>query len=277
MSALVFHGTLFGFIIYTMRQKRKTYVIKETIGKEVDREIITPMISKDMFYMDSFGSMTLEIDQSKDRNFSCNNISERLAKRSDISLQEKSLLQSCMENCVHSNGVGNFRDIREDNTMDSGNGVIPDTAKHIETDLEESIPDSRTKHVKKTNRCLTFINSIFPYKVLYDRRLCIFLASAFLRSYGFFTPFVLLPDLAVEKQINIEDAAWLASAMGIFGAISRVLLGWIADFRHVDRMYLYIFCLLGAGVSSAVSTSFQLYGLLMVYACVFGILMGKYS
>ena len=277
MSALVFHGTLFGFIIYTMRLKRKANVMKETIGKEVDSEIITPMISKDMFYMDSFGSMTLEIDQPKDRNFSCNNISERLAKRSDILLQEKSLLQSCMENHVHSNGVGNFRDIREDNTMDSGNGVIPDTAKHIKTDLEENIPDSRTKHVKKTNRCLTFINSIFPYKVLYDRRLCIFLASAFLRSYGFFTPFVLLPDLAVEKQINIEDAAWLASAMGIFGAISRVLLGWIADFRHVDRMYLYIFCLLGAGVSSAVSTSFQLYGLLMVYACVFGILMGKYS
>ena len=87
---------------------------------------------------------------------------------------------------------------------------------------------------------------------------------------------MLLPDLAVERNITLKKAAWLASGTGISGAISRVLLGWIADFPSVDRLYLYILCLLGSGILSAVCPSFYAYWLLMVYACLFGSLMGMY-
>ena len=124
------------------------------------------------------------------------------------------------------------------------------------------------------DKFLIVVHQIIPYRIFRHRPTCIVLISSHIRSFGFFVPFMLLPDLAVERGISIDMAAWLASGAGIAGAVSRVVLGWIGGLCYVDRLYLYISCLLLGGVLTAVCPLLKLYSMLMVYACIFGWLMG---
>ena len=262
-----FYADSFGSMTLKIEQPQNKHIVhdepKRTEGlnnTQASRDQTKLMISCDRFYLDSFGSMTLKIEQPQTQN------------KHGMIKNGNGHMNTYTKNKSDLNGVDQFRAMtREEHTNCDNFGVF-DEINSIEINSQV---DFRTPEGKKRKGCLSILNTVFPYRVLCDRHLCIFLISALIRAYGFFTPFMLLPDLAVEDQINIERAAWLASAMGISGAVSRVLLGWIADFRHVDRLYLYIFCLLGSGILSAVAPSLQLYGLLMFYACVFGCLMGK--
>ena len=125
-----------------------------------------------------------------------------------------------------------------------------------------------------TDKILRILHQVIPYRIFKHRPTCVVLISSHIRSFGFFVPFMLLPDLAVERGISIDRAAWLASGAGIAGAVSRVVLGWIGGFPSVDRLYLYISCLLIGGALTAVCPLLTMYSMLMVYACMFGWLMG---
>ena len=301
MSAIVLHGLLIAMVINVIGVHDEPERTEEVDTKLVSCEQTKLMISGDRFYVDSFGSMTLKIEQPQNKH-----VVHDEPKRTEgldntqASWDQTKLMSSCDRFYVDSFGsttlkIEQLQTQNKHDVIQNGNGHM-NTYIHNKSDLNREehtncdncgVSDEinsieinsqvgfRTPEGKKRKGCLSILNTVFPYRVLCDRRLCIFLISALIRAFGFFTPFMLLPDLAVEDQINIEKAAWLASAMGISGAVSRVLLGWIADFRHVDRLYLYIFCLLGSGILSAVAPSLQLYGLLMFYASVFGCLMGK--
>ena len=252
MSSIVLHGIVFSLLINAL--ERKDISTEKENERQNNFEQVKAMLSHKRFSVDSVGSVKLIINSSMPKQDS---VKEAVVALDSISSTANEIVPE-----------------------------LPDVSKEENTnvnDLDEIMQEEdfsyptyvETLQKRKQGKCLSVVNKLVPYQVLKERASFIFLLSALIRSFGFFTPFVLLPDLAVENNMNIEKAAWLASAMGISGATGRIFLGWIADFQFVDRLYLYIFCLLGGGVLTGVAPFFSLYELLMIYACVFGFAMGK--
>ena len=265
-AGILLHGSLFGLMIHVFgRHNGARTEIKENSINQT-REIIgrhKVFIPKDEFRTDLFGSITLTIKPPQNHK----GIPE-----------ENSLIKSDKDNVECLNCHNEVINISTEDLDELEDLKLADSKSEgtDDTCFAEQSTDNKIRPNGTLDKVLAVIRQVVPYKVLSDRPTLIFLISAHVRSFGFFVPFMLLPDLAVGRDVTLESAAWLASGMGISGAISRVFLGWIGDFPSVDRLYLYIFCILGSGILSAVCPSFYLYWLLMIYACVFGSLMGKY-
>ena len=75
--------------------------------------------------------------------------------------------------------------------------------------------------------------------------------------------------------ISEERAAWLLSAIGIANTLGRVVFGFMADLKWVNRLMLYNTALTICGVATALSPFVGgSYELLMTYAAVFGVFIG---
>ena len=256
------HGILFALLINVWRRKDIPITKEEEEKKPFNYEQTDTCISKNIFYMDSLGSITLVDDaQSKQYTSDENDVIKHCFNKT---FENDVIVNSSFDSELQQNCQGETDNMYDERKQDV-------TVEKLRTNLE-------TQHKRRLHKHLSMIiNQVLPCRVLKDCRTFMFLIAALIRSFGFFVPFVLLPDLAVENGIDIERAAWLASAMGISGRVCRILAGMIADFQSVDRLYLYMICLLGSGVLSAVCPSFQSFGLLMVYAIIFSSLMGKVS
>ena len=250
LAGILMHGALFGLVMHTLERpyhEANTKNIKSSTGKcEKERK----RANEDKPFI-----------PIKD---GCQENSVSIVKQTVETLpkdEEKCLLKDYLDKAN-----ANF-DKENQDRIERPSYLISDTTEDIQT--VNKIPSE-----SNFDKFLTVVHQIIPYKIFKHRPTCILLISSHVRSFGFFVPFMLLPDLAVGKGISVDWAAWLASGMGISGAVSRVLLGWIGGFPSVDRLYLYIFCLLVGGVLTAVCPLLTLYGLLMMYACIFGFLMG---
>ena len=261
LSGILMHAALFALIIHTLEKPKNDtntkHVTTPTSGnlkkkqKEPDEEI--PFISiKAKCPAKEFDSIKQSV--------------ETLHVDKDV-IEETCLIKEHMDDKANAN----FEQVNQDR-MKNPFDLHSDPVEH------EHIVHKRSCE-KKDSECtfgklLTVVHQIIPYKVFGHRPTCIVLISSHIRSFGFYVPFVLLPDLAVERGISIGKAAWLVSGAGIAGAVSRVVLGWISGLRYVDRLYLYSSCILIGGVLTAVCPLLKLYSMLLVYACMFGWLMG---
>ena len=274
MAGVVLHGMFFGLVIFSIRRsdqkasgdRKCINKRKEEVSKQVDDEdkpfIKQPLPDYHRFHLDSFGSMTLYVKPP--------------SKLKD-GLQENGHVPKLS----NSNGVYKT-DTTHPNVSNEGNAEYDNhsDSQYLQaevanrTNASSKISDNETKSDSTLTKVLAIFHQIFPYTVFSHLPTSIFVIAAGIRAFGFFVPFLLLADFAVDKGVTVEGAAWLASALGISGAVSRVVLGWIGDFPCVDRLYLYILCLIVGGVFSAISPFFDSYGLLMLYACVYGITMG---
>ena len=88
-------------------------------------------------------------------------------------------------------------------------------------------------------------------------------------------PFIFLTDRAVDEGISEGQAKWLVSIIGISNTVGRVLFGFMADRKGVNRLMLYNTALTICGVATAVCPLCYNFPLLVVYACVFGLFIGK--
>ena len=260
MTGIVLHGALFGLVIHTFgRPSRgysagsKRYNTHDRKGvKDVNGEV-KPFIDKHRFHIDSLGSVTLFVKPTPAHN---------------DDFEENCHIKSVCDNNIIK-GSEEKQAKYEDLSSDYFQAELTNG-----TSVVNQVTDNETVPKGKLAKLLAIVHQIFPYKVFGHFATSIFVVAAGIRAFGFFVPFLLLADFAVDKGVTVEGAAWLASAVGISGAVSRIFLGWIGDFPCVDRLYLYILCLIVGGVFSAISPSFSSYGLLMVYACIYGITMG---
>ena len=114
------------------------------------------------------------------------------------------------------------------------------------------------------------------FSLLKDAIFLMFVISNFCTSIGFNMPFIFLTDRAVDEGISEEQAKWLVSIIGISNTVGRVLFGFMADKKGVNRLLLYNSALTICGVATALCPLCFNYPLLVVYACVFGLFIGKY-
>ena len=272
MTGVVLHGAVFGLVIYAVRRSDRALADRkcntERNGKALkdaydeDQPFITNKPEYHRFHLDSFGSVTLFVkppSQHKD-GLQENGLIAKLCYSKGIGKSDANHLK-----------ISNEENSKYDNLTDS-EYFQPDLTNG--THVTNNVSDNTSKSEGKLSKVLAIFHQIFPYTVFGHLPTSIFVIAAGIRAFGFFVPFLLLADFAVDKGVTVEGAAWLASALGISGAISRVVLGWIGDFPCVDRLYLYILCLVVGGVFSAISPYFSSYGLLMLYACIYGITMG---
>ena len=260
LSGILMHAALFGLVIHNLEKpKNETNTEHMTITSGKLKQEQKESDEENPFIAIKVECLAKEFDSVKQSV-------KTLHVDKDV-IEETCLIKEHMDNKVNANSEQEKQDrVKEPFELHS------DPAEH------EHIVDkhSRVKKDYKSTfgKLLTVVDQIIPYRIFRHRTTCILLISSHIRSFGFYVPFMLLPDLAVERGISIDKAAWLVSGAGIAGAVSRVVLGWIGGLRCVDRLYLYILCILIGGVLTAVCPLLKLYSMLLVYACMFGWLMG---
>lgn len=90
--------------------------------------------------------------------------------------------------------------------------------------------------------------------LLNDPVFVLFSISDFANALGYYIPYFCLVDHATELDISKEDASQLLSIIGISNTLSRIILGYISDKTWVDRLWIYIVCLVICGVGKVDDT-----------------------
>lgn len=144
-----------------------------------------------------------------------------------------------------------------------------------------SIPGADTDHTKKLC-CFSISADLYcslkqmcDLSLLKDTIFLMFVISNFCTSIGFNMPFIFLTDRAVDEGIDAESAKWLVSVIGISNTVGRVIFGFLADRPGVNRLMLYNTALTICGIGTALCPLCSTYPLLVLYACVFGVFIGK--
>lgn len=105
--------------------------------------------------------------------------------------------------------------------------------------------------------------------------MCICLGNIF-AMIGFYVPYVYIVDRALLTGIDMTQASFLLSVIGITNTIGRVLSGIIADLRNVSSLMLNNVCMLIAGIAIFLTPFCSSYALLIVAASVFGLMTAGY-
>jgi len=121
------------------------------------------------------------------------------------------------------------------------------------------------------------IKNLMDFRLLFDIIFQLFAISNFLTSIGFVVPYIFLPDRGTQKGLDPGESAWLISMVGISNTIGRIVFGYIADFKFVNRLMMYNTVLVICGVVSVFSFVCTNYVSLMVYSFAFGLLIGVYT
>ncbi|CAC5399656.1 Monocarboxylate transporter 14,Monocarboxylate transporter 9 [Mytilus coruscus] len=83
-------------------------------------------------------------------------------------------------------------------------------------------------------------------------------------------------DRAEEKGMNQLDSAFLLSVIGISNTFGRILFGWIADRKGVNRLMLYGTSLVICGTANVMNPLNDSKVYLMSYASVYGMFIGVF-
>ena len=93
---------------------------------------------------------------------------------------------------------------------------------------------------------------------------------------GFYTPFVYLPDMAAIRGVEINDANFLISIIGISNTVGRVAAGWISDFEWVNSLLVTNLAIFFSGVCVFVLPWCQSYTSYIIIALLFGVFVAAY-
>lgn len=116
---------------------------------------------------------------------------------------------------------------------------------------------------------------MMDFSLLKNPLFMMFAISNFLTSIGFCIPYIFLPDRAILMDIDKNRAAFLISVIGIANTVGRVVFGFLSDRKFVNRLYLYNVALTVCGVVTSLSAFCISYELLVTYAALFGVTLGK--
>jgi len=96
--------------------------------------------------------------------------------------------------------------------------------------------------------------------------------ASLLSSLGTFIPFIHLVPYALEHHLSQTQAASLVSIIGIASISGRFLFGRLAD--QIGRKYFFMAMFLGMAGSMAIWAAFTNFGMLIIFAALFGIFFG---
>ncbi len=118
------------------------------------------------------------------------------------------------------------------------------------------------------------LSSMMDFSLMKDPVLQLMAWSNLLTSLGFCIPYIFLPDRAKLLGLRAGHGAFLISIIGISNTVGRVVFGFVADRKGVDRLMLYATVLTLCGLSTMLQSFCVYYELLCLYAAAFGMFLG---
>ena len=121
------------------------------------------------------------------------------------------------------------------------------------------------------------IHEMMDFRLFLDIVFILFAVSNLLTSIGFVVPYIFLPNRGLnEYKFNSDQSSWLISVVGISNTVGRVVFGYIADLKCVNRLMLYNTVLVVCGIFSVLSIWMATFVLQMCYSFSFGFFIGTY-
>jgi len=124
------------------------------------------------------------------------------------------------------------------------------------------------------------IRSMTDFRLFLDVVFILFAVSSLLSGIGFNVYYISWNyrisynrDAAVRLQ---GQASWLISVVGISNIVGRLMFGYIADMKCVNRLMLYNTVLVICGICSVISVVMDNFMLLTCYSFIFGFFVGMY-
>ncbi|XP_053548218.1 monocarboxylate transporter 9 [Bombina bombina] len=176
------------------------------------------------------------------------------------------------ENSLVSNG-----DFKKENILNkNGFIILPSTEKD---NLTNNSTDAHICTQFAKNNCLRYVEYWGRTTDLFKNKIfsALFVAILLL-GIGGFAPSLLLEDVAKSSNIDPESMIVpLVSITGFMMAIGKLVLGFLADFKWINTLYLYVLTLLGTGVVLIAVPFAKSYPALAILAALLGFLSGNWS
>ncbi|XP_013390728.1 monocarboxylate transporter 13-like [Lingula anatina] len=123
----------------------------------------------------------------------------------------------------------------------------------------------------KTRKCS---KNMFHISLLRRADVVVWLLCHLIIQIGFVVLRTYIPDIAVGMGIEVNNAAFLVSIVGITSTVSRVVMGVIADFRCANRRYMLGTSVMIAGVMVAILPFMKEYGVIATVCTFYGLSFG---
>jgi len=118
------------------------------------------------------------------------------------------------------------------------------------------------------------MSEMMDFRLLLDVVFILFAVSNLLTSIGFVVPYIFLVHRGIHFGFSKSRSSFLISMVGISNTVGRVVFGYIADMKFVNRLMLYNTVLVICGVCSLFSVLLSTYTLQMCYSFSFGFFIG---
>ncbi|GAB6029793.1 hypothetical protein CHUAL_005507 [Chamberlinius hualienensis] len=120
------------------------------------------------------------------------------------------------------------------------------------------------------------VSTMLDFSLLKDPVFLLIGISNVFGMLGFYVPFVYITDLAILRNIEKDQAAFLLSIIGIINTFGRLFFGWLTDRPNVDSLLVNNISLLLAGVCIFLVPFGNSYALLVTICVFFGLFISAY-
>ena len=103
-----------------------------------------------------------------------------------------------------------------------------------------------------------------------------FVISTSIAAVGFFVPFTVLFDFMVLEGQTKEISSLSLSLAGVGSIISRVLVGFVGDYKCFHRIYYIMFSVSVCGATTIACVHLTYSWQFMVYGLLYGMGSGKF-
>ena len=129
---------------------------------------------------------------------------------------------------------------------------------------------SETNGLSSSQRCRKF------FSFFNSNYICFVLATT-IAVVGYFIPFNLLFNLMILKGQTREHSSLALSLAGVGGITSRVLIGFVGDYKCCHRIYYNIFAMILCGLTSIACVHLVIFWQYMLYGFLYGMGTGELS
>ena len=168
------------------------------------------------------------------------------------------------------------------------------TNAYNNNDLDDSKSDSNDMVIEKCprssrrNSYLAATLRIFTdFEILKNEIFLLFTISNFATSLGFYVPHIYLKDKAVTGNVSSEsdppgssisdsDVAQLFGLIGLGSTVGRLVFGYLSDQPFMNRLWLYIICVVVSGAGVVICAFTNSYHVLAGCSITYGLAGGGY-
>ncbi|XP_013400768.1 monocarboxylate transporter 13 [Lingula anatina] len=128
-------------------------------------------------------------------------------------------------------------------------------------------------------RCDTvamFFKNVIDISLLRELYGVIWLACTFTVQVGFLVPYTYIPDSARAKGVEANNAAFLVSIVGIANTVARIVMGVFADFKCINRGYMFGTSVMIAGIMVSILPFMKEYGVIATVCTFYGLTLGTF-